>query len=238
MRIQARILHQVVSFSYQRSPLALAVGSAASMSSHPTPLASLFGVLFKRRTYSRFLYLLLGLPLGAIYFGFLVTALALGGGLSIIGIGLVLLGGVLFGIWILLAIERGLAITLLGIELPPLRAPAFNALDPIEIFRSHVPHRGTWIGLVFLMAKLPLGIISFVLPLSALAVAATLTGAPLTYLMGDIDLGLWDIDHRWESIAAFFLGLPAGLATLHMVDKMGALYGWIARIFVTSNPAR
>ncbi len=199
---------------------------------------SAFSVVTRWRTYSRLLYLVLGLPLGMMYVAFLVTAISISGGLSIIGVGLLLLLGVLGGLWMLLGIERELAVLLLRVDLPVVRSPEYGAAGPIGQLRAYLADKGTWRALAFLMAKLPLGALSFALSLLAIAMASTLVAAPVTYWVTDIDLGIWRIDQFWEAIIAFFLGLPAGLAALHLIDAMGAFYGRIARVAMTAPGSR
>src|SRR3954468_22489681 len=76
------------------------------------------------RSYRNLLYLLLAFPLGLTYFLFLVVGLSLGLGLTIIWVGLPVLLLVLLGSRALSALERQLAIGLLGAEVPPMAPPA------------------------------------------------------------------------------------------------------------------
>ena len=197
-----------------------------------------FSVVIRWRTYARLAYLILSLPLGLLYFAFLTTAIAAGTGLIVVGIGLPILLGVLGASWLLLGIERELAVQLLGVEIPLVQSPEGESGGLIGQLRAHLGDRGTWKALAFLLAKLPLGIVSFTVSLLAIAIASTLIAAPVTYWATDIDLGIWTIDQFWEAMLAFFLGLPACLGAMHLINAMGVVYGRFARAAMTGSARR
>lgn len=80
----------------------------------PAALQWFFGVALRSRSYLNAVYLLLAFPLGIAYFVFLLTGWALGVGLTVIWIGLVILLLVLLLSFALSAFERQQAIHLLG----------------------------------------------------------------------------------------------------------------------------
>jgi Putative sensor len=95
----------------------------------PTPAwRLLLRPLTSARSYTALTHHLLGLPLGIVYFTWLVTGLATGLGLAITLIGIPILTLVLASVRPLLAGERALSNALLGTEIPsaPL-APAERA---------------------------------------------------------------------------------------------------------------
>src|SRR5205085_11063541 len=80
-------------------------------------------VLGDRWTYLRIVYLLLAFPLGTTYFVLLITGLSVGVGLSILGVGLVILALTVVGCLFVARFARALAISLLGGSALPFRLP-------------------------------------------------------------------------------------------------------------------
>jgi signal transduction histidine kinase len=114
-------------------------------------------VLTQGRTYLNLLYLFISLPLALIYVAVLLFCAISGAVLSVVlGFGLLILVTGLVAAWGFALLERELATSLLGIDLPPL-AP----LPPGTLWarlRAHVARPETWRSLAFLLLKLPLGL--------------------------------------------------------------------------------
>src|SRR5436305_4202051 len=83
------------------------------------------------RSYANLAYLLLAFPLGLAYFLFLVVGLSVGFGLAIVWVGVPILFLVLLGSWGLAALERQLALGLLGAEVPPMAPPSAQTPQPL-----------------------------------------------------------------------------------------------------------
>ncbi len=190
---------------------------------------SLLSVVLRWRTYARLLYLLIGLPLGVLYWWVIFTVLPLSAALATVGIGVPLLVYALSGVWILIGIERELAAALLGEEMPVVRQPDFAPRGHMGQLRGYAGSRATWVAIAFLVVRLPLSVLSVSIALAAIGFASTLAAAPLTVWVTDINLGVWRIDTPWEALAAFFLGLPAGVGALHIVERTAAIYARLAR---------
>ena len=77
-----------------------------------------FGVIADPQSYLNIFYLLFGLPLGIVYFVFLVTGISLGFGLLVVWVGVPILVLVLFGSWAMCQFERLLTIKLLKEAIP------------------------------------------------------------------------------------------------------------------------
>ena len=116
----------------------------------------------------RLLYLLLSFPLGIAYFIFTVTLFSIGVGTLIIGIGIPILLVLFLVSQSFLSLERALGRSLLGLyipEPPPVVEPA--GLLQRLIFRAG--QLESWTGILYLMLKFPLGILSFVVTLVLMA---------------------------------------------------------------------
>ena len=207
-------------------------------------------IVVEPRTYMRIAYLLLSFPLGIAYFVFLVTGVALGVGLLIIWVGVFILALVLAGSWVLTQWERLLAIGLLGEDIP--RVPRLQVAKERDgggselgleerlfvgawrRFKRHVSDRLTWTGILFLLLKFPLGIASFVVVVVLVSVSFSFLGAPFYYWAVDdgLDIGIWQVDELWEAALVMLLGIPTLLASAHIMNLMGFLYGRLARVML------
>jgi len=205
-------------------------------------LRRFFGVIARSSTYLNLLYLLLAFPLGLFYFIFLIVGFSLGFSLLIILVGIFILL-IVFAGWIAFgAFERQLAIWLLREEIPPMTPPRLRD-RPAESkiswngFIAYLANPATWTSLVYLFAKFPLGIISFV----ALVVAAALTGvfltAPLTYSIVQPQVwftwnSVWVIDTLGDALLAFLIGIPLLFISLHVLNGLAWVSGKFARVML------
>jgi Putative sensor len=163
----------------------------------------------ERRTYRILLYLLLGLPVGIFDFVLVVTGLALGLGLLVTLIGIPILVGTLFVARALATFERRLAWSLIDAPMPrlPLRRD-----EPRGVFwarlRGLIRSRRTWAELAYLLLRLPLGIIDFVVAVSIVGLMLQGAVEPLLVAAGvETNIGSWTINTIGESLV--FLPISA-----------------------------
>ena len=123
-------------------------------------LVRFFGVVRRPRTWLGILFHWLAFPLGLFYFVFLVTGLSLGVGLVVVWVGIPILLVVAGAWWLFGAFERLQAKHLLGADVPP--APReWEKVDGVWAkLKAHFGSAATWKDLVYLLAKLPFGIVS------------------------------------------------------------------------------
>lgn len=197
-------------------------------------LSSSLSLVVRWRTYARMLYLIIGLPLGLFYAVFIFGAIILGVGLSPIGLGVLLLIGLAMGSWILLAIDRELAVLLIGVELDPLITPRAESDGFVASAKMYCTHSGTWKSLGYLIMRFPLGVITFAIVFVVIGIASTLTAAPITLLLTDLDLGFWEIDEMWEAFVLAPFGPPAGIIALFIIDRVALGYARIINAVITS----
>jgi hypothetical protein len=181
------------------------------------------------RTYSNLLYLLLAFPLGLFYFIFLSVGLALGYGLTLIWVGLPILALVFAGSWWMSVLERQLAISLLGAEVPPMAPPpSAAAVGFWQRLRTFLSNPVTWKGMGFLLAKLPLGVVSFVATVVSLSVSISLLLVPVlwpwTDVTFDVDFGVW---HPSTFSGSLLCGLGGAILFFLSFNLLNALaYAW------------
>lgn len=122
---------------------------------------SLFHVTWEKQTYINILYLLISFPLGICYFIILIVGLvASTTTLAILGAPFLYLLSRAW--WYLGSFERMLAMEWLHIDIRPMSLPPKPGMNWWERIRLHASNPVTWKSLAYLLIKLPLGILSFV----------------------------------------------------------------------------
>jgi len=194
-------------------------------------LARFARVAREPQSYRNLLYLAIALPLGIAYVAILVAGLSIGAGLAVIVIGLALLLATLFALRGMAAVERTLARRLLRIAIhPPLEGGIHaNWRQRVQLWlRDPV----TWKSLVFLLGKLPMGIIAFAAITLLGLTSVVLTLAPALVAITPIIFFGWEIDNPVAAIAAVPIGILLWLTCLHLFNGMAWIYGICARVML------
>jgi Putative sensor len=135
-------------------------------------------------TRGNIIFLLLSFPLGLIYFLIVVLGLAVGLGTLIIWVGLPILFATLFIIRCMAEVERRMVNSLLHLPVPyRLPTPPEPRLGFLRRFGRMLSDPYTWTSTIYVLLKLPLGILSFVLTLTLSVASAALVLFPLGYLV-------------------------------------------------------
>ena len=158
--------------------------------------------------------------MGLFVTAFTLTALTVGIALAPIGIGLIILGALATGAWILFGIEREIAILLLRTDIRPIVSPRAESEDAVSQVKAYIRSPRTWFTILYLIGRFPVGAISFVITVSALGLASMLTAAPLLISLTDIDLGFWLVEQLWEALLLALIGPPTAILALHLVNAM------------------
>ena len=206
----------------------------------PDPIVQFLRAPFQARSYANLIYLLMSLPLGIFHFTFVTTGLSTGVGLLITVLGVPIIGLTLWGGWWLSALERQIAISLLGAKVPPMGTAPFQTGQGFRRdIEEFLGNQITWTGLIFLSLKLPLGIFSFVLTVTMIAVSTSLLLVPFLYPLSFIE---WDglmlmwVDSPAEAALCFFAGLLFTYVSLLLLNGLAAFWRWFA--VVTLGSAR
>jgi signal transduction histidine kinase len=197
----------------------------------PLSWRRVFGVPFRAATWRSIAYELLALPLGIAYFVILVTGFSVGAGLAVVIVGLAVLALTVVAWRIMAGVERTLARRLLRVTIP---APGHMApgLSPWQRVKSVLRDPVTWKSLVFVVLKLPLGIISFAVLVALGSVGTILTFAPGIVALTPVTFFGWIMETPAEAIPIVPAGIAILLATFHIADGMGWLSGLFARVML------
>jgi hypothetical protein len=196
----------------------------------------LVGVVARPQTWRNTLYLALALPLGLAYTALLFGALALGGGLAMLILGVPLLLALLNSGLRLAAFERSLARRLLGVDLePPAPAPS-GCGTATQQFAARLHEPATWKTIGYLFVKLPLGLAATGALAALTAAVGGLLLAPALYSWTTFSMaGVWRVDSLPEALACMLLGVPALLLALRTLNALAAMSGAVARGLLSST---
>jgi hypothetical protein len=210
--------------------------SAVHIAGHG-PVRRFLDVVADPQTYRNLVYLLVGLPLGTLWFTVLVTGLSLG--LSLVVVALLGLP-VLLLMWYVTRGAANVELRVVGL-LPggaiapaPMAAPRGNVWVRL---RSMTRERDRWRELAFLMLRLPAGIATFTAVAVALAVPVGVAAAPFTARFDESEpFGTWRYATEMDDVASSplaWLLVPTGfvllVAALHLLDALARASGRWAR---------
>lgn len=199
------------------------------------PLERLYGVFAKPQTYANLVYLLLAFPLGLAYFIFLVTGFSLGVGLLILWVGFLILAGVLALSWVLVLLERQLAVSLLHVEIPPLSSQTQSGGSLWNQIKGYLTNPVTWKGIALLFLKFPIGIACFTVTVTLLSLSLGLLLAPFTYPYWHINIGYWQVNSLPAALIAFVAGLVIAPLSFHAMNLMASWIGQVTRWMLSPN---
>jgi hypothetical protein len=184
--------------------------------------------LITARGYGALTHHLLGLPLGVAYFTWLVTGLAVGAGLAVTLVGIPILTLVLASIRPLLAAERTMANALLDADIPaaPLAPHGEGWFGRLKAYWTDGP---TWRGIAYLLARFPVGTLTFSVAVAVYSAALGLISAPIVAPLDAIELGFWQPDSVLDGLALLPLGVVLLVAAGWISEGMAAMSRELAR---------
>lgn len=214
----------------------------------------------KSTTAGNIAFLLLSFPLSLFYFILTVIGLTLGVSTVILWIGLPILFATLVLIRGMAEVERRVATNLLHVSFP--YQPYNHDAPQKGFFRRFVNVLRdplTWTSTIYMIVKLPLGIISFILAVVLLVVSIAVTALPLAYLINlfvnlillksgiqsSSDLIPYFIEvHGQFDLVMFvrsFIGVPIGLGlwfvSRSLLNGLALLSGEFARALLSPGEA-
>ncbi len=200
-------------------------------------LRRLFGVFTDPYAYGALFYLLLALPTGIVYFTWTVTGLGLTAGFSILIIGIPFALLFLASIRALSLIEGRVVEALLGVRMP--RRPAAPGV-PGSIwarFKYWFTDARTWSTLVYMLLRLPLGVVYFVGTVFLLSLSAAMILTPFARLLTDWTVTWWDGAPVSIPLALLFgiLGFALLVGTFHLARLAGRLHGALAKAMLVRS---
>jgi signal transduction histidine kinase len=157
-------------------------------------------------------HLLVNLPLGVAYFTLLATGVSLGLGLLITLLGIPVLIGTGWLVRALGNIERARINTFLGTTLRDPYRPAAPEAGWIGRLFAVGADPAVWRDFLFLILRLPMGLLTFTVTVTIWALGVGLLGSPVAYLFGVFRMNFGDF--VFDGPLAVVLATLAGVVVL------------------------
>ncbi len=189
-------------------------------------------------TYRRLAYLLLGAPLGLIWFVCLVTLWSLCFGLAITPLVIPVVLALALMTRGFAAVEVELASSLLEVDA---HVPDISiAGGRLSVRLRHLFGGGFWRAQVFLWTRWFAGFPAGVLMLALLGASVTMILGPILnpFVSGGTDLGFWNVNSFLESVALVPVGLVLLPLTVALAHPLGAMFKPIAAACLREDDSR
>jgi len=185
-----------------------------------------------KKFFPNLVYLLLALPLGVLYFVILITGYTLGAGLSITLVGIPILVTMIFVTYLLGDLDRAMTSKLLGVRIAKPEAKPSRDDSARSILVAQLKSVQFWKEFGYLLLKMPVGIVAFVVTITFVSVSLVLIAAPfiVTYIP-DAEMTLWyglQIDTIQAAMVTSVVGLGLGVITVLLINGFAHVLGAIS----------
>lgn len=220
----------VESYRATEAQVAAALAPPRQLQAH-NPFDKLFGVFGDARSYGALIFMLLSLPVGIIYFVWAITGVTLSVGLGILIFGFVFFLFFMSTVRAVALVECRIVETLLGERMPrrpPVMAPRGSWIDRVKFW---ITDGRTWLTILYMILRLPLGIIYFVVATILLTMALGLLVAPFAQLFFDYPVvHILDTSYYLPLWAFPFLWMAGALDLLILIHIARAVGRWHAKM--------
>ncbi len=213
----------------------------AEVPAQPAPLAArdtrawpvrFFGVFAEPRAWGSFIYLLLAMVTGIIYFTWVVTGVSVTGSLLVLIVGLPLAGLFLLSVKGIALAEGRLVEALLGVRMP--RRARFAGKTGIwQGFKNLVTDPHTWFSMVYMLLMMPLGILYFTVFVTLVGVALGMAVWPIVSISTGLPVLITSAHEYYAAGLLIPVGIIAGglllTATMHLAKAVGRAHGALAK---------
>jgi uncharacterized membrane protein len=157
---------------------------------HLTPRRSMgfFSIALDPRAYGGLLYALIALPIGIVYFTWVVAGVSLSAGLAILVIGVPFTLLFIVSVRLFALLEGRIVELLLGKRMPR-RLPSEETIRGLwPRIRAMLADWRTWSTMFYMLLQLPLGVAYFTITVTGLALSLSLVAGPIAELVSGRDL--------------------------------------------------
>ena len=212
-------------------------------SGRPSAPRRVLGVVAQRDSYRNIAFLLLGLPLGTVWFAVLVLGISVAASMLVVALlGIPMLVGLWYVTRAFANVERSVANALLDQRLPRVRMNAPHRGNLWVRLRTMSGDRDRWRELGYLMLRFPVGVATFTAAVTAIATPFLVAYAPIVARRDKQPFGDWALSSRMEDVASSspwsWLLVPLGLvmliASFHLMNAMARVCGRWANAWLTA----
>ncbi|MCU0485408.1 MAG: sensor domain-containing protein [Anaerolineales bacterium] len=201
-------------------------------------LTNFFGVAIRSQTYQNLVYLCLAFPLGLLYFVLLVIGFSLGFGLLTVWVGPIILSLAFVGLWTFATFERQMATRLLHEEIPPIKHSPTTSMRTWDRIKPHLANPATWKSLAYLLAKFPLGVLTFTVLVTLITLILAFMAAPVIYRFFPMEVEHFGIsailiDTPWKAIVSLCTSAALLFSTLHITNSLARISGRFAQAMLS-----
>jgi uncharacterized membrane protein len=199
-------------------------------------LKRFFCIFADSRAWGAILYLLFSLVTGIIYFTWAVTGISLSAGLMVLIIGLPFAGLFILSVRGIGLVEGLIVEALLGVRMP--RRPLFHqkGMGWWQRFKQLVFDKHTWLSLVYMILQLPMGIISFTVLITLIAISLYSIALPILQLGFDLPVsyvnGVKYYLVDWMLPLTVIAGILLATLTMHLARYLGRQHGALAKVLL------
>jgi uncharacterized membrane protein len=157
---------------------------------HLTPRRGMgfFSIALDPRAYGGLLYALIALPIGIVYFTWVVAGVSLSAGLAILVIGVPFTLLFIVSVRLFALLEGRIVELLLGKRMPR-RLPSEETIRGLwPRIRAMLADWRTWSTMFYMLLQLPLGVAYFTITVTGLALSLSLLAGPIAELVSGRDL--------------------------------------------------
>ncbi|MFT3808289.1 MAG: sensor domain-containing protein [Micropepsaceae bacterium] len=195
------------------------------------PRRGFFSVALDPRAYGGLLYALVALPVGILYFTWVVAGLSLSAGLAILIIGVPFTILFIASVRIIALMEGRIVELLLGKRMPR-RLPSDETVQGLwPRIGAMLRDRRTWSTMFYMVLQLPLGIAYFVISVVGLALSLSLVAGPFVEVFSGrniIQFGNTGLDRFSQTplgmAAMIVIGFLLFFVVLHLVRGLTLLH--------------
>ena len=230
-----------IAAAYRETDARVAAAFAPPRRAEPeSPAGRILGVLVDPRAYSALVFMLLSLPIGVLYFTWALSGLAISLGFSILIFGLPVFLTYLASIRAFSLIEGRIVETLLAERMPRRPLPPQTEGSLVERILYWLKDRRTWATILYMLLRLPLGIVYFTVAVVLLAMSLALFVSPVAQVMLDvpiINLDTYGVFLPLWMTPLFWLGGALDLLLLlHLAVAAGRLQAGLAKAMLVGTP--
>ena len=185
--------------------------------------------------------MLISIMTGTLYFSWAVTGLSTSLSVMILIIGIPVAILFLLSVRGLAFLEGRLVEALLGERMPRRASFTDSSLGWVERLKQLLTGKSTWLGLLYMVLMLPLGIIYFTVMVTLISLAVAFIISPIATIffnvpfMIDIDPSHSYILPAWLSPLLSVLGLALAAGTMHIARWVGKFHGRFAKALLVSD---
>ena len=190
-----------------------------SMGSKKYSESKFFDVLIEKQTYRNFIYSIISLPIGILYFTILLSGILISTLFIFVWIGLPFLIFILDIVWFLASIERKLLIRFFDVKIPKISKNIRYESNQMKSFLLYLKNSRTWKLLGYMLLKFPLGVFVAIIPILFLVLSFLMVYFPITSVFGEINIFNYFTTVSFiEAIFAFFISTIIWFLLLNIIN--------------------